>query len=30
MDVVKCGVYKIECLFNNKVYVGSSKDIEKR
>lgn len=26
----KCGVYKISCLINNKVYIGSSKNIQKR
>lgn len=30
MSDVKCGVYKIECSVNKKVYVGSSKDIMSR
>lgn len=30
MDVIKCGVYKITCTKNNKIYIGSSKHIKKR
>lgn len=28
--MAKCGVYKITCLSNDKIYIGSSKDISNR
>ncbi len=27
---INCGIYQIRCLLNNKVYIGSSKEIKKR
>lgn len=30
MKKIKCGVYKITCIPNGKIYIGSSKNIDKR
>jgi len=29
-DKIQSGIYKLECIPNGKVYIGSSKDLEKR